>query len=209
MVVIVTQKQHELVKRALANMEQLYQNNPAPLFHLISEWYKGGSEAATKAAEIISGLPIVVANIPAAKKTKQLLMDWQKRTSPASEEGFEYAVELSDDQLAQLSKILDAFSRIMMGQLHILFETMDIPVAVDKNPHMMQMYHDVYWEGLYGAKEAKDLLFPATKQFGWNGGYGIANREVAEDSRLAYQIAKAIRNEYALPVTDEPLIQMR
>lgn len=102
---------------------------------------------------------------------------------------------------------MDMFSRIVMGQFHILFEAVDIEIS-DK-PRAIHMYHDVYWDGGYRVKEARDLLFPKIKKFGWHGGFGISNPKVAEDSRLAYQISRALRREYILPVTQEPIAQLR
>ena len=119
-----------------------------------------------------------------------------------------YEVKLEEPERCLLAQTLDAFSRIVMGQMHILFEIMDIPESTQENQHVLDMYHDVYWYGQYGAKEARDLLFPAIRDFGWNGGYGIASKEVAEDARLAYQLVKALRREYVLPVTDEPIAQI-
>lgn len=119
-----------------------------------------------------------------------------------------YEVKLEEPERCLLAQTLDAFSRIVMGQMHILFEIMDIPESTQENQHALDMYHDVYWYGQYGAKEARDLLFPAIRDFGWNGGYGIASKEVAEDARLAYQLVKALRREYVLPVTNEPIAQI-
>lgn len=58
------------------------------------------------------------------------------------------------------------------------------------------------------SRGSSQLLFPAIREFGWNGGYGIASKEVAEDARLAYQLVKVLRREYVLPVTNEPIAQI-
>ena len=205
----VTKKQYGLVKRALENMKQLYEINFLPLFEDIAKWYGCEPQAATHAAKIISELPIVAPNHIQKEKAEKLGKAWKERVTEVQEEKHQYSVELTEEELLHLSGILDAFSRITMGQLKILFETLDMPAEMAKNPHMEQMYHDVYWNGSNGATEARDLLFPGIRAFGWHGGYGISNREVAEDSRLAYQISKSMRGEYALPVTDEPSVQIR
>lgn len=200
----VTKKQYELVEKALKNMVQLYQNDPVPLFKDIAEWYGSGESAAADAAKIITELPIITPNITGKERAENLYVEWKRGTAAIQEGKYQYAVDLTNAQMIQLSKILDAYSRIMMGQLHILFEAMDIPARLGENPHMLQMYHDAYWDGACGAKEARDLLFPEIKDLGWHGGYGIANQRVAEDSRLAYQISRAMQGEYALSVTREP-----
>lgn len=64
-----------------------------------------------------------------------------------------------------------------------------------------------------GVIEARDLLIPQLKKMGigWNGNFGISNSELAYNSKLAYEILKAIRyvtqsrDSSVLKVTDEPL----
>lgn len=190
-------------------MIQLYQKNPIPLFKRIARWYGNGVWTAADAAKIITELPIFIPNCYKKEQAEILILDWNKYSIPMRAGKYRFSVELPDDKVTQLSKILDEYSRIMMGQLHILFEALDVPANLEENPHMLQMYHDVYWDGAYGAKKARDLLFPDIKVFGWHGGYGISNQRVAEDSRLAYQISRTMRGEYALPVTEEPLVQIK
>lgn len=76
----------------------------------------------------------------------------------------------------------------------------------------LQAYHDARWNGV-GVIEARDLLIPQLKKMGigWNGNFGISNSELAYNSKLAYEILKAIRyvtesrDSSVLKVTDEPL----
>ena len=75
-----------------------------------------------------------------------------------------------------------------------------------------QAYHDARWNGT-GVIEARDLLIPQLKRMGigWNGNFGISNTGLAYNSKLAYEILKAIRyatekrDSSVLKVTDEPL----
>lgn len=208
LIVLLTLKQYNLVQKMLSPMEKLYQNDFVPLFRLIADDYRIEAKTAERAAAIISRICVTA---PAPRKAAQLhnlASTWASKATKIQNGPFEYEVELEEPERCLLEKALDAFSRIVMGQMHILFEIMDIPESTQENQHALDMYHDVYWYGQYGAKEARDLLFPAIRDFGWNGGYGIASKEVAEDARLAYQLVKALRREYVLPVTDEPIAQI-
>lgn len=208
MFLFVTDKQYALVNRVLPIMADLHRNRPLPLFHLIAEEYNLTEDAAEKATEIISNLHITAANPVKAMELEQLYSFWTQKTQKVQNEPFGWRIEISEKQKNRLAQTLDAFSRIVMGRFHILFEVLDVPDDFQTNKYAMQMFHDVYWTGAYGAKEARDLLFPQISDFGWNGGYGIANQNVAEISRLAYQMAKALNKEMALPVTKEPIAQV-
>lgn len=184
-------------------MEKLYQNDFVPLFRLIADDYRIEAKTAERAAAIISRIGVTA---PAPRKAAQLhnlASTWASKATKIQNGPFVYEVELEEPERCLLEKALDAFSRIVMGQMHILFEITDIPESIRENQHALDLYHDVYWYGRYDAKEARDLLFPAIREFGWNGGYGIASKEVAEDARLAYQLVKVLRREYVLPVTSQ------
>ena len=208
MKILVTKPQYGLIKKVLPIMASFYRNNFEPLFQLIEEDYGLPEGAAKDAAGIIHNIQITTPAYRKAISVEDLSSTWNFPEA-TEEQPYNYTVELSDNQRTLLSKTLDIFSRIVMGQLHILFEALDVPDEFNKNQHMMQAYHDAYWDGGAGAKEARDILFPAIKNFGWHGGYGISNQNVAEDSRLAYQLSRALENKYALPVTSEPIILMR
>lgn len=208
MIVLLTLKQYNLVQKMLSPMEKLYQNDFVPLFRLIADDYRIEAKTAERAAAIISRIGVTA---PAPRKAAQLhnlASTWASKATKIQNGPFVYEVELEEPERCLLEKALDAFSRIVMGQMHILFEITDMPENIQENQHALDMYHDVYWYGRYDAKEARDLLFPAIRESGWNGGYGIASKEVAEDARLAYQLVKVLRREYVLPVTDEPIAQM-
>lgn len=105
--------------------------------------------------------------------------------------------------------------QILMGQFGIIFESLDIAANYDYGKLRLlrlQAYHDARWNGV-GVIEARDLLIPQLKKMGigWNGNFGISNSELAYNSKLAYEILKAIRyvtesrDSSVLKVTDEPL----
>lgn len=205
---LLTLKQYNLVQKMLLPMERVHQNDFTPLFRLIADDYHIEDKAAERAAATISKMSIIVSSPRRAVRLCSLASTWSSKTTVVQNGPFVYEVELEEPERCLLEKALDAFSSIVMGQMHILFEITDIPESIRENQHALALYHDVYWYGRYDAKEARDLLFPAIRDFGWNGGYGIASKEVAEDARLAYQLVKALRREYVLPVTDEPIAQI-
>lgn len=65
-----------------------------------------------------------------------------------------------------------------------------------------------------GMAEARDLLIPQLRKLrvGWNGNFGISNEGLAYNSKLAYEMLKAILyacrqgDGTVLKVTDEPLM---
>lgn len=81
------------------------------------------------------------------------------------------------------------------------------------NKPQLQAYHDARWGGI-GIAEARDLLIPQLRKLrvGWNGNFGISNAGLAYNSKLAYEMLKAILyacrqgDGTVLKVTDEPLM---
>lgn len=205
----VTEKQYALVKRVLPVMAELYRNKTLPIFELIEAEYSSEKGTAAQAAALVEQLHITAPNMQKANDTERLLSVWVNDADVIQDGPYKFVIQLEDRQQKLLAKSLDAFSRIVMGQFFILFETLDISDSLQTNLHAFQAYQDVYWGGLHGAKEMRDMLMPAIKQFGWHGGYGISNPNVAECSRLAYQLSHAILREYALPVTAEPMAQVK
>lgn len=208
MKVYTTKKQCLLVRKALPVMAQLYRNEFEPLLRMIAETYGNDPRCAAKAATILQQTGVTAAAPLKAERLDALATDWELETQPVSDPVHPYCTELDSAQVDLLSKTLDAFSRITMGQLHILFEVLDVPPGFSENPHALCTYQDVYWDGKHGGKEARDILFPEIRNFGWFGGYGISNPDVSEDSRLAYQISRALSRDYVLPVTKEPLARV-
>ena len=208
MKIFVTKNQYVLICKALPLMVSFYRNNFEPLFQLIEDDYKLPKGSAQKANNIIQNIQITAPAQHKAENVEALRLKWNS-PEMTDEQPYSYVTELSDNQRKQLSDVLDIFSRIVMGQLHILFEVMDIPDGLDTNQDKMRVYHDAYWDGGFGAKEARDILFPGTKNFGWHGGYGICAHDVSQNSKLAYQLSRALNNKYVLPVTTEPAISMR
>ena len=98
-----------------------------------------------------------------------------------------------------------------MGQFSIIYEVLDI--ADTDNKPQLQAYHDARWGGI-GIAEARDLLIPQLRKLkvGWNGNFGISNAGLAYNSKLAYEMLKAILyacrqgDGTVLKVTDEPLM---
>ena len=67
--------------------------------------------------------------------------------------------------MGKATSILDAYSRILMGQFSIIYEVLDI--ADTDNKPQLQAYHDARWGGV-GIAEARDLLIPQLRKLrGW------------------------------------------
>lgn len=120
-------------------------------------------------------------------------------------------IDMNESAWVKAAAILDAYSRILMGQFSIIYEVLDI--ADTDNKPQLQAYHDARWGGI-GIAEARDLLIPQLRKLrvGWNGNFGISNAGLAYNSKLAYEMLKAILyacrqgDGTVLKVTDEPLM---
>ena len=114
-------------------MEKLYQNDFVPLFRLIADDYRIEAKTAERAAAIISRIGVTA---PAPRKAAQLhnlASTWASKATKIQNGPFVYEVELEEPERCLLEKALDAFSRIVMGQMHILFEITDIPESIREN----------------------------------------------------------------------------
>ena len=120
-------------------------------------------------------------------------------------------IDMNESAWVKATSILDAYSRILMGQFSIIYEVLDI--ADTDNKPQLQAYHDARWGGV-GIAEARDLLIPQLRKLrvGWNGNFGISNVGLTYNSKLAYEMLKAILyvcgqgDGTVLKVTDEPLM---
>ena len=120
-------------------------------------------------------------------------------------------IDMNESAWVKAAAILDAYSRILMGQFSIIYEVLDI--ADTDNKPQLQAYHNARWGGI-GIAEARDLLIPQLRKLrvGWNGNFGISNAGLAYNSKLAYEMLKAILyacrqgDGTVLKVTDEPLM---
>ncbi len=100
---------------------------------------------------------------------------------------------MNESAWVKATSILDAYSRILMGQFSIIYEVLDI--ADTDNKPQLQAYHDARWGGV-GIAEARDLLIPQLRKLRgwleWNGNFGISNVGLTYNSKLAYEMLKAI-----------------
>lgn len=213
MILYVTQKQFDLLKRMLPIMKSFYNNQIQPLFEEVAKQYGTSEEDAEKATSIFNSLP-VTAPCPNHVSALALLiseMDKAESIDIAPPEvlktsHFIRKVYISNEARKTLECALDTFSRILMGQFFIIYEQLD---ANSDNPHIQDAWSGAKWEGI-DVREMRDILIPELKTSGWNGSYGIAGKDNKEDSKLAYEMLKVIRqhyrNEYILRVTDQPLM---
>lgn len=124
-----------------------------------------------------------------------------------------YLRESEIKQVARLIKDEKLRNRVLtlMRSHRRIYEVLDI--ADTDNKPQLQAYHDARWGGI-GIAEARDLLIPQLRKLrvGWNGNFGISNAGLAYNSKLAYEMLKAILyacrqgDGTVLKVTDEPLM---
>jgi hypothetical protein len=204
-----TQKHKECFESVFRTMEAFYNGDLDTLCVVIGCHYDISDENVKLAASIISSLPEgVISPVP---NRAAALQAFSRRwlSGDLKRSGNKWTIEIEDSERRLLAHVTDVYSRLLMGQLNMIFEELDI--GLPDNPHLLDFWHDARWSGAGGMLEARNLLFPDLKKFGWNGGYGISNPEVAFCSRLAYQMGKVLlsANEFCLPVTDEPPLTIR
>lgn len=213
MTIYVTQKQFDLLMRMLPAMKSFYDNQVLPLFEVVAKQYGTSEEDAKKATAIFNAIP-VTAPCPNHVFALTLLMSEMDKAEDIDiappevlkTSHFVKRIHIPDATQKTLEYALDTYSRILMGQFFIIYEQLDANLD---NPHLQDAWSGAKWEGI-DVREMRDILIPELKTSGWNGSYGIAGKDNKEDSKLAYEMLKVIRqhyrNEYILRVTDQPLM---
>lgn len=212
-----TSKQYFFILHALAIMITFYNNDFSSICKEVGETY-GVSEAdIVSACAALTAVNVTAPVKSLSNKCSDILEDvlHHARELPEKDAPYKYRIGLDASSWKVVADALDTYSRILMGQFGIIFESLDITANYDYGKLRLlrlQAYHDARWNGV-GVIEARDLLIPQLKKMGigWNGNFGISNSELAYNSKLAYEILKAIRyvtesrDSSVLKVTDEPL----
>ena len=212
-----TSKQYLFILHALAIMITFYSNDFSSICKEVGEAY-GASEAdIASACATLTAINVTAPVKSYSDKCSEILEDMlhHARELPEKDAPYKYSIGLDTPSWKVVADALDTYSRILMGQFGIIFESLDIAANYDYGKLRLlrlQAYHDARWNGV-GVIEARDLLIPQLKKMGigWNGNFGISNSELAYNSKLAYEILKAIRyvtesrDSSVLKVTDEPL----
>ena len=212
-----TSKQYFFILHALAVMITFYSNDFSSICKEVGEAY-GTSEAdIASACAALTAVNVTAPVKSLSNKCSDILEDvlHHARELPEKDAPYKYRIGLDASSWKVVADALDTYSRILMGQFGIIFESLDIAANYDYGKLRLlrlQAYHDARWNGV-GVIEARDLLIPQLKKMGigWNGNFGISNSELAYNSKLAYEILKAIRyvtesrDSSVLKVTDEPL----
>ena len=204
-----TQRHKECFESAFRTMEPFYRNDLESLCIVIGCHYDIPDANVQQAANIMTSLPGITSPVPAkAERIASIAKRWHEG-GVVKADNEHWCFEISNEERVFLAHVLDTYSRLLMGQLNMIFEELDI--GLPDGSHLLDLWHDVRWNGAGGMREARNLLFPELEGCGWNGGYGISNPHVAFFSRLSYQMAKVLRGgyEFVLPVTDEPLLEVQ
>lgn len=177
-----TGKQYFFILHALAVMITFYNNDFSSICKEVGETYGASEENIASACAMLTAVNVTVPIKSLSDKCSDIL-----------EDVLHHARELPEKD----APYMDIAANYDYGKLRLL---------------RLQAYHDARWNGV-GVIEARDLLIPQLKKMGigWNGNFGISNSELAYNSKLAYEILKAIRyvtesrDSSVLKVTDEPL----
>lgn len=216
MTIQLTEKHYVLLIRVLEVMAPFYGNNFVSICKEVGETY-GASEAAIQEACNILMEIGVTAPVPAMQETAERLLEIAKKPVILAKDQAPYTkqIDIEKDDVIQLVSILDVYSRILMGQFDKIYDALDVAPDDDEHEHRLQANHDAKWYGV-GVSGARDLLIPQLKKMGvgWNGSFGISNLDLAYNSKLSYEMLKALdhacgcRDSYCLKVTDEPFLRI-
>jgi hypothetical protein len=212
-----TSKQYFFILHALAVMITFYNNDFSSICKEVGEAYGASKEDIASACTTLTAINVTAPVESYSDKCSEILEDMlhHARELPEKDAPYKYSIGLNTPSWKVVADALDTYSRILMGQFGIIFESLDIAANYDYGKLRLlrlQAYHDVRWNGV-GVIEARDLLIPQLKKIGvgWNGNFGISNSELAYNSKLTYEILKTIRyavekrDSSVLKVTDEPL----
>lgn len=211
MVFEMTEKQYGLLLRVVQVMQPFYGNDFSSICKEVGNAY-GVSDADIEKAYTMFTDFKVTAPVPSMQNAAGEIYQTALAAIGTAEDANPYTkrINMNESLWIKAAAILDTYSRILMGQFSIIYEALDI--ADTDNRPQLQAYHDARWGGV-GISEARDLLIPQLRKLGvgWNGNFGISNAGLAYNSKLAYEMLKAIRfatekrDGSVLKVTDEPL----
>lgn len=199
-----TRQHYDMLNEILPAMYLFYNGNLVDILKEVAKGYGVDEKEAEKAASYVDALKITAPNENMAANTKKVLAVLRNHAECRDTSQvlcWEVPVEPGDIQA--LVKVLDTYFRIMMGQFSVIFNVLDIKTD---NEHALQAWRDANYDGGCGMKEIRDRLIPNLKTVGWNGGYGISNREIPENGRLAYELCRVLeKSRSILRVTEVPL----
>ena len=198
MIFEMTEKQYQLFLHVMQVMQTFYGNNFSSICKEVGDAYGVHDADIEKAYTMFTDFK-VTAPVPsmqnAAKEIYHTALSATNIEAENKENPYTKRIDMNESALVKAAAILDAYSRILMGQFSIIYEVLDI--ADTDNKPQLQAYHDARWGGV-GIAEARDLLIP--------------HAGLAYNSKLAYEMLKAILyacrqgDGTVLKVTDEPLM---
>jgi hypothetical protein len=214
MIFEMTKKQYQLFLHVMQVMQTFYGNDFSSICKEVGDAYGVHDADIEKAYTMFTDFKVTTP-VPsmqnAAKEIYHTALSATNIEAENKENPYTKRIDMNESAWVKAAAILDAYSRILMGQFSIIYEVLDI--ADTDNKPQLQAYHDARWGGV-GIAEARDLLLPQLRKLrvGWNGNFGISNAGLAYNSKLAYEMLKAILyacrqgDGTVLKVTDEPLM---
>lgn len=175
MTIQLTEKHYALLIRVLEIMASFYGNDFASICKEVGETYGAGEGAIQEACSVLTAVN-VTAPVPAMQETAERLLNIAKNPVilPKNQAPYTKQIDIEEDDMIRLVSILDAYSRILMGQFDKIYDAMDVAPDDGEYEHRLQANHDARWYGV-GVSEARDLLIPQLKKMGvgWNGSFGM------------------------------------
>ena len=186
MIFEMTEKQYQLFLHIMQVMQTFYGNDFSSICKEVGDAYGVHDADIEKAYTMFTDFK-VTAPVPFMQNAAGEI--YQTALAAAD-------IDMNESAWVKAAAILDAYSRILMGQFSIIYEVLDI--ADTDNKPQLQAYHDARWGGI-GIAEARDLLIPQLRKLrvGWNGNFGISNAGLAYNRQGDCTVLK---------VTDEPLM---
>ena len=190
MIFEMTEKQYQLFLHVMQVMQTFYGNDFSSICKEVGDAYGVHDADIEKAHTMFTDFK-VTAPVPsmqnAAKEIYHTALSATDIAVGNRENPYTKRIDMNESAWVKATSILDAYSRILMGQFSIIYEVLDI-ADTDNKPQLRKL------------------------RVGWNGNFGISNAGLAYNSKLAYEMLKAILyvcgqgDSTVLKVTDEPLM---
>lgn len=156
-----TEKQYKLFVRIMQVMQVFYGNDFSSICKEVGEAYGAKKADIENAYTILTDVKVtgpVPAMQNAARKILNAALSAVDIKSAVKEENpYTRLIEMDEASWLQAADILDVYSRILMGQFSIIYESLDIAncYGADANEIRLQAYHDARWGGV-GVIEARE-----------------------------------------------------
>lgn len=149
MIFEMTEKQYQLFLHVMQVMQTFYSNNFSSICKEVGDAYGVHDADIEKAHTMFTDFK-VTAPVPsmqnAAKEIYHTALSATDIAVGNKENPYTKRIDMNESAWVKATSILDAYSRILMGQFSIIYEVLDI--ADTDNKPQLQAYHDARWAAL-------------------------------------------------------------